>query len=541
MMLAAGTAISRLLGFVRSVLLAVTIGSVGSQAATAYGIAGSLPTNIYAMIGAGVLNAVLVPTIVRELDSRDGGRAFLSKILTLCVVSFGVVTVLLTLASPLLVMLYAVEGGRGMSPAAFELAIALGYWCVPQLFFYVIYAVLGEIYNARGQFGPYTWAPIVNNVVSIAGLLVFLVFYGGAAVNSDPAVWDTGRITAMGLITVGGVAAQASVLVFYWRTTGLKLRPDFRWRGVGLRSTGARAMWVFGIVLVGQIMAIIQTRVATLTDDVHGPSLLTFHNAWFVFQLPHSIVGLSIGIVYFTQMSNHATAGDLPALRKDVSTALRSIGMLTTFAMVGLMVISVPFARLYENGDFRSAVIMASLICADLIALVAFSATYVLERVYYALEDAKTPFMVNLALQPLQLATLVVAAFLPGEYVLLGICLGISLVNLATFAVWLAMVRKRIAWDDLGVVLRRHGAFLLFSLIAAVPGVLLVWLLGGYSATGWAHSGMLPAVVTCAIAGLTMLALYLGMLWVRKDPDLHGVIAAIRGRVAGGAEEAAAQ
>src|SRR5690606_20394766 len=115
------------------------------------------------------------------------------------------------------------------------LATALAYWCMPQILFYAIYTLLGEIYNARGQFGPYTWAPVVNNVVSIAGLGAFMLLFGGEQLNRDIRVWDADRITLLGAVTTAGVAVQALVLVLFFRKTGLKFRLDFGWRGVGLR------------------------------------------------------------------------------------------------------------------------------------------------------------------------------------------------------------------------------------------------------------------------------------------------------------------
>src|SRR3712207_9529126 len=78
-LLASGTLVSRVLGFVKVIVLANTIGQVGSASANAFGLANQLPNNIYALIAGGVLGAVLVPQIVRASLGSDGGQAFLNK------------------------------------------------------------------------------------------------------------------------------------------------------------------------------------------------------------------------------------------------------------------------------------------------------------------------------------------------------------------------------------------------------------------------------------------------------------------------------
>lgn len=520
--LASGTAVSRVLGFVKTMLLTMTIGQSASLAATAFGIANTLPNNIYALIGAGAVNAVLVPLIVRQLRSRDGGEAYISKLLTLCVTAFFIFTVLITLAAPALVWINADTSERGLDPVAFELAVALAYWCLPQIFFYAIYTLLGEIYNARGQFGPYTWAPVVNNIVTITGLAIFLIVFGGGDVNKDPSVWGMDRIAAMGLISTGGVAAQAIVLILFFRKTGMRFRPDFRWRGVGLRSAGVKASWLLGVVVLSQIIAIVQTRVATLGSS-DGPSLLTMYNAWYIFQLPHSIIAVSIAIVFFTQMSNHAADNDIPSLRADTSNALRAIGMLTTFSMVVLVVVALPMARIFESGVFPHAILMASLIIANALHLVAFSGQYVLERVSYALEDTRTPFIARLAFFPVSMVSLWLASLFPPEHIVLAVVSFTAIQNTVYAALWLIIIRRKIGSFGIRRVAIRHLTYLALAIPAGVAGAAVVWLLGGYT-DGWAHTAVWTVMVTCIAAGLVMLTLYFGALFLFRDPDLRLVM-----------------
>ena len=290
--LAAGTVVSRILGFVRAVVLTTAIGQVA--AGDAFGVGNQLPNNIYALIAGGVLSAVLVPQIVRAASHDDGGERFINRVVTLGIVIFAVVTIIATLLAPVLVRVYASGSttGRGFTPEGFSLATAFAYWCLPQIFFYALYSLLSEVLNARKVFGPFTWAPVVNNVVSVAGLVLFMVLFGAAKQNQQVADWDSSKVVLLGAATTLAVAAQAVILFAFWKRAGLTFRLDFHWRGVGLGATGRAASWLFGMILITQLAGIVQTRVVSIASG-HGPSVLALQNSWLIFMLPHSVIAVS--------------------------------------------------------------------------------------------------------------------------------------------------------------------------------------------------------------------------------------------------------
>ncbi|MCR8669748.1 murein biosynthesis integral membrane protein MurJ [Agrococcus sp. HG114] len=521
--IAAGTMVSRVLGFVKMVLLAVAIGQSGSLVAEAFGMANQLPNNVYALVAGGVMSAVLVPQIVKASKSSDGGESYVSKIVTLGGTVFLLLTIVATIAAPLLVDVYAISAGadgRGFSAEQMALAVALAYWCMPQILFYAIYTLLGEIYNARSQFGPYTWAPVVNNVVSIAGLGLFILLFGTDQVNEDISVWDADRISLLGLVTTGGVAVQALVLVLFFRKTGLKFRLDFGWRGVGLGATGRAATWLFGIVIIGQIKGIVQSRVASLGE---GANIATMQNSWYVFSLPHSIIAVSIAIAFFTRMSHHAARDDLPGIRQDLSSALRSVGMLTTISALVLAVIAVPFSRLLEGG-FDPTLAMPFTIWAFLMCLVAFSAEYVLQRVFFALGDTRTAFLYACVGMFITFGLLWWASTLPASWVIAGTALAVSIANLISCAVWLVLVRRRIGQFGFKVIALRHVQYLGYGLLAAAAGAAVVLALGGYEPGGFGTRNIAGATITCVAAGAVMGVVYFGLLYVTRNPDFRTTV-----------------
>ena len=189
--MAAGTAVSRVLGFGRFVLLVILFGN-GTRQADMFTLANTVPNSMYILLAGGVLNTVLVPQIVRAVKKdADRGEAYTNRIMTLGLMALFVITLVLTLAAPAIIALYSAGGWKDPSVAAqYQSMVALAYYCMPQVFFYGAFVLAGQVLNSRDRFGPMMWAPIANNVVSIGVLLLFLVIFGqtdtGAAFTPGP-------------------------------------------------------------------------------------------------------------------------------------------------------------------------------------------------------------------------------------------------------------------------------------------------------------------------------------------------------------------
>lgn len=178
--MAAGTVVSRFSGFIRSTLLAAALG-VGLHA-DLFTIANTVPNMLYILLAGGVFNAVLVPQLVRAMrNDADGGAAYVDRVVTLAVLFLGAVTVALVVAAPWVMSLLL--DSRYADPELAEQrqsAIDFARYCLPQVFFYGMFALAGQILNARHRFGPMMWAPIANNVISVAVLAVYLLVFGPA-------------------------------------------------------------------------------------------------------------------------------------------------------------------------------------------------------------------------------------------------------------------------------------------------------------------------------------------------------------------------
>ncbi|MFK4114813.1 murein biosynthesis integral membrane protein MurJ [Microbacterium sp. NPDC006705] len=515
---AAGTLVSRVTGLVRNIVLAAALGTVGAGAADAFTLATQLPNNIYAIISSGLLAGVIVPQIIQAAKHRDGGSAFVSKLLTLGVIALAVTTALAVIAAPLLVIAY----GDKLAPETQALALAFAYWCLPQLLFYGLYALLGEILNARRVFGPFAWSPIINNVVSIAGFLLFIWMFG---VREDAAGWTPTMVAIVGGTATLGIVFQALVLLLFWRRAGLRVRPDFHWRGIGLRHIGRLAGWTFLMVVVGQIAGLIQTNIVGSASS-SGPSIAVLSYAWLVFMLPFSVIVLSIGTPYFTRLSEHVSANRPDALRADLDSATRTIGIFMVGALAAIVAAIVPISRVFTKTP-DAAQAFAWVLAAYLVALLPLSFQFVLQRTFYAHQDTRTPFFFTLAQAVLVVVTaLIAAAILPLEHLAVGIALGQSLANVVQLALAVILLRRKIGPLGLGGAVRAVVRFVVAGIPAAAVGWLVFALLGG--SAGWVAGGYLGALFGGAVIGLATLVVYVILLALLRAPELGTAVRAVR-------------
>jgi len=526
---ASGTLVSRILGFVNALLLYNTIGTVG-QSADAFALANQLPNNIYAIIAGGTLTAVIVPAIVRASGHADGGERFLNKLVTLGITIFATITIAVTVAAPLVVQLYAQTGGdgsRGFADAQVALTIAFAYWCLPQVFFYAVFAILSEVLNARGVFWPYAWAPVINNLVFATVLLIFRGVFGSVA-ESTAGDWTPGMIVLLAGGATLGIVIQSLVLVVAWRMARIRFRLDFRFKGVGLGRFGQLASWTFATVLIGQAAGIVESNVVSLaTGDA---SIATMSLAWLIFILPYSLVTLSIAIPYFTRMSNHASKGDIPALGADLTAALKSVLLLQAYACIAIAVLSPWIASLFSSTPSGRAWVAIVLICY-LLGLIPQSMYGVLLRGWYSVEDTRTPFFLQLGQVLGYVAMLLVIATFPSDLIAIFSALALSIAVLVQVAVNLAIMKRRIPTIRVGHIMGRLGWYIGSMIPAALLGAATVWGLRETGIGAFPDGTWLGSLTTVLVGGIVMAGGYFGMLALTRNPELRVVTDIVARRV----------
>ncbi|AUZ86213.1 murein biosynthesis integral membrane protein MurJ [Arthrobacter agilis] len=533
--MAAGTLVSRILGLVRVALLATAIGASG-QVSDLFTSANNLPNFIYLMLAGGVFNAVLVPQIIRASRQPDRGADYVSRLLTLAAAALLVLTVLVTLAAPVIVGLTTSVTGANLA-----LTTAFAYWCLPQIFFYGMYAVTGQILNANGSFGPYMWAPVVNNVVSIAFLAVFIVLMGSEqSERHSPDTWTSAQTLLLAGGTTLGIVIQALVLFLPLKRLRLGLRPKFGIRGTGLGRTGRLASVTIITMLVGNGLYLVNQRVATIASEarprllaqdppVQIAGLTNLEFGAMVYQLPHSVIALSLATVMFNQLSSAHADNNLAAVRATLSHGLRIIGVATVFGAAALLAFAGPLGMLFSESA-ESAATNGVIIALLAVGAPFLSANFFLNRVFYASEDVRTPLKIQLILSVVGVVLALAAGMFDPRLIVPMLAVAYSLGNAIAVVVSHAFLTRAIGPYGAGHVFDVHVRLVIAGIVAALAGTAVSWAFGGYDAGGFVWQSKLNAVVVLAMGGIVLSVVYLAMLRLLRITELSQILGPLLAR-----------
>ncbi|MYT45285.1 murein biosynthesis integral membrane protein MurJ [Streptomyces rimosus subsp. rimosus ATCC 10970] len=404
LLMAAGTVVSRATGLFRGVLQAAALGT--GLLATTYNTANLVPMSLYTLLIGGALNAVLVPQLVRaRAEHPDGGRAHEQRLVTLVLTVLGIGTLLAVWAAPGIVSLYTTDTPE--NHAAYELTVVFARFLLPQIFFYGVYGIFGQVLNARGKFGAMMWTPVLNNVVLIA---MFGAYVGLLTIPETVAEITDAQVRLLGVGTTLGIALQALALIPYAREAGFRFRPRFDWRGTGLRKSANAARWTLLFVLVNLVSMTIVAHYATAADQElpkDGVGFSSYSYAQNIWGLPQSIVTVSLITALLPRMTRAVAEQRLDDLRGDLSRALRLSGAVIVPAAVFFVAFGPEMAQLlYAHGaaSAESAVPLGQMLQALGLGLIPFSAQSLLLRGFYAFEDTRTPFLLAVCISGVNIA-----------------------------------------------------------------------------------------------------------------------------------------
>ncbi|GAA0348652.1 hypothetical protein GCM10010319_26650 [Streptomyces blastmyceticus] len=390
--MAAGTVVSRATGLIRQVLQAAALGT--GLLATTYNQANTVPTSLYFLLIGGALNSVLVPQLVRaRAEDPDGGAAFEQRLVTLVLCVLGVGTALATWAAPEIISVYQRD-----SPAthdAFELTVVFARFLLPQIFFYGVFSIFGQVLNARDRFGAMMWTPVLNNLALIAMFGLYLGMMTAPEQVSD--ITGT-QVRLLGVGTTLALALQALALIPYAHAAGFRFRLRFDWRGTGLRKSVNAARWTLLFVLANLVASTVVTRLASAADAAlphDGVGYTAYSYAQQIWMLPQSIVTVSLVTALLPRMSRAAREDRIDDLRADLSRALRVSGVIIVPAAFFFLAFGPQIAQLlFAHGaaDAAATVPLGHMLQAFGLGLIPFSGQYLLLRGFYAFEDTRTPF-----------------------------------------------------------------------------------------------------------------------------------------------------
>lgn len=504
--MASGTLFSRVLGFARNSLTAYVVG-LTIIAADAWNAANTLPNIFHLLIAGGVLNAVIVPQITRAMRDADGGTTYINRLLTLSVAALAVITLLLMLAAPLLVSLVV---SSSWPPEARTLATAFAVLCLPQVFFYGLYTLLGQVLTAHHRFGAFMWSPALANLVAIGGLLWFVVTDQTRQGAVDE--WTPTMIAVLGGSATVSIALQAFALIPALRRTGLRFRPVWGLRGSGLRGASRMAMWAFAAVAVGQGAYLVNSRVLTGAlhaadaQGVEGAGLTAYANAFLLFMLPHGIITVSLVTALFTRISHAAHDGDTGAVTADLRRGLTLPGSILLPGTAAILLVSPWLLAAVLPGTPRDQTdASVGVLVAMMIGLVPYGWFFLVQRAFYAYEEGRTPFVLQLVVTGVALTFTFVGSIGAPVHAATWVGLGQTVSNLAAAVIGLWLLRGRLGSLGLGRVVRQFVRMGLATALGTLVGYgvlrgLLLIVDGGT----W-----IGALVITALVGLVVVAVAL--------------------------------
>ncbi len=408
-LMAAGTVVSRLSGFVRAALLAAALGT--GLHADIFNIANTVPNMLYILLAGGVFNAVLVPQLVRSIkNDPDGGEAYTNRVITLGALFLAVVTVVLVIAAPLVMrVLVNPLYFTGEYAAERESMIDFARYCLPQVFFYGMFVLVGQVLNARGSFGPMMWMPIANNLISVLVVASYLITIGTASEAEQSGPYSSGAEALLGIGSTFGIAVQFLLLIPFLRKSGFRFRPRFDFRHTGLGRTLRLSTWTVLFVIVNQLSYTVVVRLASggTAAGTDGTGYTIYSNAFLLVMVPHSIITVSLATAVLPRLSAYAHDGDLRALASSVTSTLRS-----TYALVLPVLALVPVlapdlvdlvwgygAAEESASDFVPSVSLFA------VGILFFTTHYLVLRGFYALERTRQVFWNQCAIAAVNIGT----------------------------------------------------------------------------------------------------------------------------------------
>lgn len=394
--MAAGTALSRLTGFMRYAALAYVLGLTlqfgQTNLPSTYNLANSIPNMVYDLVIGGVLASLFIPVFVEYLSTRSREEAYYvaSSATNITLVILALVTILGIFVSPLIIRLMTIFGSYSTPSVSTEMvrsqaAFFLRFF-MPQIIFYGLAAIFAGLLNSHRHFTVPAFAPILNNLVVIATVAIFAAL-PGARDNQQ-------HLVVLALGTTLGVAAQALIQIPIMWKLGIRWSPVFDLHHPAIRKIGRLAVPLIGYILLWQVGTWFMFALA-IQEDGGVPS---YQYAQLFFMLPYGIFAVSIITALFPSMSERSTLKDWEGFRGNLAMGIRAtLVAIVPCAVIYLMLNRQIITLLLEHGFFKSGdtVLLSGVLLFLTLGLIPYSLDMLLTKAFYSMQDTRTPLIIN--------------------------------------------------------------------------------------------------------------------------------------------------
>jgi putative peptidoglycan lipid II flippase len=511
----AGTALSRITGLIRTVVIAVAL---TTALADAYNLANTAPNVVYDLILGGVLAATLIPVLVTATDRGDeAGQRAVGTVVALALV---VLTAVAIVAAPAIVRLYTFTLDPAERAAQEAVAVPLLRLFLPQVLFYGLTALFSALLNAHRRFAAAAFAPVVNNVVVIVVLVAVSRMAGGSP-TTDSVLADPAQMWLLGGGTTLGIIAMALVLVPAMRRSGVPVGWNPDWRNPAVARIARLSGWTVAYVVVNQVGLIVLLALSNSSAPEGGLSAYSY--AYLFFQLPYGLFAVAVMTAFLPELSAAANEADLTRFRERFGVGLRLILVVLAPCAVAYLTLAGPLVDLvFERGNFTVANgdLTAEALAVFGAALPGFAVFMYTMRGFYARKDTRTPFL----LTTVKIGMMVVAAWpLAAAFGIGGVVAAFGGAFALAAVAALVLLGRRVG----GVA--GPGTWGALTRTALATAVMVVVAL--VVPRGLAGSGLWASAVDLAVVGGVATAAYLGTLVALGSPDLRWALAQTRLRL----------
>ncbi|MEA3185650.1 MAG: putative peptidoglycan lipid flippase [Ilumatobacteraceae bacterium] len=510
---AAGTAVSRLTGLARVAVIGIVLSQ--GPVADAYDQANGTPNMIYELLLGGVLSATLVPLFTRLHEDDDDEAT--SAVISVGIIVVAIITAVAVVAAPLIFRMYSLFTSSSVDAGDYHrVGTLLARIFLVQIFFYGLNAIGVAVLNARRRFFAAAWAPALSNLAIIASLLLVPGTIGHRVPQLSDVLDNSKLRWTLGLGATLGIAVLAIALLPALTRARLRFRftPEFGHPAV--RTLRSLSGWALGYVAANQAAIIVIRNL--LRGGSGNEDAYTKAFTWFV--LPHGLLAVSIATTFLPELSSAIKRNDRQAVLDRSSLGIRLISLVTLPAGVGLFVLRRPvIGAAFQHGKFTAANSLntSRALAGFALGLVGFSVYLFILRVFYAHQDARTPFVINVGQN---LLNIVLALLFVHRWGLLGLGLAFGLSYLLAAAWALQILHYKLPAFAVDAVIASLWRIGLSSLIMAEVVWAVARVVGANSG-----SGSILRVVISTIVGA---AAYVAMLMVLRSPELDDLVARLR-------------
>ncbi|WP_169732005.1 murein biosynthesis integral membrane protein MurJ [Glycomyces arizonensis] len=538
LLMGAGSLVSRVTGFGRTVVISAAIGA--GLLGNSYTTAQYFPQMIYELVLGGVFASIILPLFVKaHKNDPDGGDAFAHRLLTLALLVLGAAALVVTLAAPLIAAAMA-------EPVQQDLVTQLSYLMLPALMFYGLFAILSGVLNSREHFGAPMWVPIINNLVVIGvGAVFFLVYTRDAVPDANDFLFmeadqvTTGMLLLLGGGTTAGVVIQVLFLAPALRRAGFRWRLRFDFGALPMAEIRRLAAWTLLFVAANQVAVMAVVKIANAAagnaeaDGPFVPGTTVYNNAYLMMMMAHGIVAVSVITALMPRMTRAADDKHWSDLTGHLSGGVRMASFLLVPISAAFIALHEPIGlAVFQWGayDPEQALATGTALAVVGVILMPFSVSQLQIYAFYAQTDTRTVALFNLPVIAIRIGGYLLAfALLPLEWVVVGLFAANGVSYLVSLLLSMSLLRKR-----LGLLGMRKVALGLVrtTTAAAIAGV-AAWLgwLAWPDVAGEGTEAKLGQLAAAAVLGMALIAVYIVACMVLRVTEMSSLKATVRAKL----------